>query len=137
MKHKNSSVILVYNSAGELAVQLRASHDDKYPSHWDFSAAGGIDEGEDHDVAAQRELQEEIGISTPLTFIKEILYKDNKGTDRLFVYKASHEGPFTVQEEEVDDVKFFSREDIEHMISSGEDFHPEFIYLWNEGLLFS
>ena len=46
IEKKKSSAVLVFNDKGELALQLRSSNDDSFPSHWDFSAGGGIDSGE-------------------------------------------------------------------------------------------
>ena len=55
-KNKASAVVLVFNSENNLALQLRAAHDDSYPGHWDFSAAGGIEAHETLVDAAIREL---------------------------------------------------------------------------------
>lgn len=135
MKYKKSAVILVFNQEGELALQLRAAHDDSYPSHWDFSAAGGIDNGEDPLEAAHRELKEEIGIEGELEFLGEELYQDEVAQDRLFVYKTTYDGVFEIDPREVAEVKFFSLEQIDTMLASGEKIHPEFSMLWNQGVI--
>ncbi len=135
MKYKKSAVILVFNHQGDLALQLRALHDDSYPGHWDFSAAGGIDDGEDPLVAAYRELKEEIGIEGELEFVGQEMYQTDMIQDELFIYRTQHEGPFNPDSEEVAEVRFFSLEQIERMLSLGEKFHPEFSMLWDKGIV--
>lgn len=58
MQYKKSSGVLLFNDNGELLLQLRAAQDSSYPSHWDFSAGGGIDPEEDNTLSAERELRE-------------------------------------------------------------------------------
>jgi len=136
MKEKISVVILVYNNKGELALQLRAHNDKSYPLHWDFSAAGGINKEEDHKAAALRELKEEIGIDSLLEYTGEELYTDELCTDQLYIYKTTHNGPFTPDSVEVEEVRFFNKEQIEEMLKLGDKFHPEFPFVWNKGIIF-
>jgi isopentenyl-diphosphate Delta-isomerase len=135
MSSKKSAVVLVFNNKNELALQLRSSTDTNYPSHWDASAAGSIDADEEPEEAASRELWEEIGITGDLDFIKGILYKDDFGEDYLYVYRTDHNGPFIPDKHEVQLIKFVSLEEIDHMIETGEKFHPEFIFLWKQGIV--
>ncbi len=135
MKKDQSSVVLVFNDRKELALQLRAAIDDLYPLHWDFSAAGGIFPGEDHKNAAIRELKEEIGIESDMTFDGEELFQNKECTDRMYIYKTTHNGPFQRQVNEVEDIQFFTLEKIGKMILLGEKFHPEFLFVWNEGII--
>lgn len=130
-----SAVILVFNSKGDLALQLRSATDSKYPHHWDFSAAGGIEEGEDPQDAAQRELKEEIGIDAELQSIGEILYQDEKGKDYLYLYRTTYDGSFESDGVEVEKVEFFSLRNIKSMLVNGEKFHPEFPFLWEKGII--
>jgi 8-oxo-dGTP pyrophosphatase MutT (NUDIX family) len=139
VKHKRSSVILIYNNNGELALQLRSltekSQPQHYPHHWDFSAAGGIDRGETHEIAAKRELKEELGIEAELVYLGEELYQDKKHTDQLFIYETIHNGPFNINPEEVERVEFFRIEEIEKMLKAREKFHPEFPFLLDKGYI--
>lgn len=54
--------IWIYNSRGEVLLQLRDPHKDIYPDTWDISAAGHISAGEDAIQTALRETEEELGI---------------------------------------------------------------------------
>lgn len=135
LKEEKSSVILVFNNEGRLALQLRSATDDSYPSHWDFSAAGGIDEGEENEEAAKRELEEEISIKSDLIYLGEEYYKDEKNQEKLFIYKTIYNGDFNVNPKEVEKVELFSLNEIEKMLDSREKFHPEFLFIWNKGYM--
>lgn len=139
MKHKKSSVILVYNDKGEFALQLRSltenSKPQHYPHHWDFSAAGGINPGETHKIAAIRELKEELGIKADLVYLGSELFISKKFTDKLFIYKTLHNGPFKINKEEVEKVQFYKIKDIERMLKEDEKFHPEFQFLFKKGYI--
>ena len=141
VEYKKSSGVLVFNDDGELALQLRAAHDDSYPSHWDFSAGGGIDAGEDEKLSAERELREELGIEARVEFITEEHYKYqalDPSVSReidLFIYRTQHNGPFHLDSAEVQKVQFFKLATIQKMIKSGDKFHPEFVLSWNKGII--
>lgn len=135
LEQKKSAVVLIFNDLGDLALQLRSSTDSKYAHHWDFSAAGGIEDGEDPLAADVRETKEEIGVSIKPEMIGEILYEDKRGQDYLYLYKAVHNGPFEVDGVEVEKVEFFSLEQIESMLDNREKFHPEFPYVWKKGII--
>ena len=60
---------MVFNDKRELLLQLRATEDDSFPAHWDFSAGGGIDSKEDEKLSAERELLEEIGVKENIEFV--------------------------------------------------------------------
>lgn len=135
MKQRSSAITLIFNASGELALQLRAAHDDSYPSHWDFSAGGGIDEGEDHHTAAVRELQEELGITCELEYVGKEVYMDELCIDQLYMYRTTYSGSFTPNLNEVADVVFFSLQKIQEMIDANEKFHPEFLSIWKMDLI--
>ena len=59
--------IFIFNSRGEIYLQKRSPQKDQYPEHWDSSAAGHLNPGESPEIAAHRELGEELGIDAELT----------------------------------------------------------------------
>src|SRR5438094_8090411 len=59
--------VLVFNSRGEVFLQLRSAKKDRHPNVWDSSASGHVDSGEDYDSTAVREVREEIGLELSQT----------------------------------------------------------------------
>ncbi|KKT71504.1 MAG: NUDIX hydrolase [Candidatus Uhrbacteria bacterium GW2011_GWE2_45_35] len=59
-----SAHIWLYNSRGEILLQLRAKDKLLAPDCWDVSAAGHVAAGEDPLTSGLRELEEEIGVKT-------------------------------------------------------------------------
>lgn len=141
IEYKNSTATLVFNNRGELLLQLRAAHDDSFPSHWDFSAGGGIDEREDAKQSASRELQEELGVTADIEPVSEEHYTypawkpDTTREVDLHIFKASHNGPFTPDPHEVDRVEFFSLDTIKQMLAADDKFHPELAQSIQNGLV--
>ena len=81
--------IFVLNPAGELFLQKRSHLKDVHPGAWDSSAAGHLDSGEDYDVAAVRELEEELGISAiELHRIAKLPPSAATGQEHVVLYRA-------------------------------------------------
>lgn len=122
------------NSDGRVLLQRRAKVKANHPDVYDSSASGHVDTGEAYDFSMMREAHEEIGVNLGLTDLEEIAYvKACDETEQEFVrlYIAENEGPFTLQETEVDDVKWFSPEEIDKMLDADpSEFAPAFRYLW-------
>src|SRR3989344_2588671 len=141
-EYKKGSAIVIINDKDEIALQLRAVNDDSFPSHWDFGAGGGIDEGEDEMTSAKREMQEELGVSTDVEFVSRQHYTYpawKPGITRevdLWIYKTRHNGPFTPDMNEVEKVQFFSLEEIKKLVAENTaKFHPEFKLIWKSGII--
>lgn len=59
--------ILLHDGRGNVLLQKRHPKAQDSPNCWDFSVAGHVDENESYEVAAKREMQEELGLrDTPL-----------------------------------------------------------------------
>lgn len=78
------SRILLFDDNGRLLIQKRAVNMVVSPGKWDCSAAGHVDEGEDYETAAHREMYEEIGVKTEL---EEVSYYPTEETINGFLVK--------------------------------------------------
>ncbi|EDK72288.1 NUDIX hydrolase [candidate division TM7 genomosp. GTL1] len=54
--------IVIEDETGRILLQRRSPNKIPFPDNWDVSVAGHVDEGEDYEQAALRELSEELGI---------------------------------------------------------------------------
>ena len=102
-----ASYILVFNAAGELYVQKRTKTKDIYPGYWDVAAGGVVLAGESYEESAERELKEELGVSkVKLKFLFDQYYEDEGNRVWGKIFTCTHEGPFTLQPEEVEYGRF-------------------------------
>ena len=61
--------IFVFNSRGELLVHRRSATKDECPNVCTSSASGHLAAGEDYATAAVRELEEELGLTSPIELL--------------------------------------------------------------------
>ena len=108
-----ATYIFVLDRGGRVLVQLRTPIKDIYPSHYDLAAGGVVAAGESYEECAVREAAEELGIrGTPLERKFDIYFEDERNRCFGRVYTCVHEGPFTLQAEEVETVAFHSVDEI-------------------------
>ena len=106
--------IFVLDRGGRVLVQLRTPIKDIYPSHYDLAAGGVVAAGESYEECAAREAAEELGIrDTPLERKFDIYFEDERNRCFGRVFTCVHEGPFTLQAEEVESVAFHSVDEID------------------------
>lgn len=108
-----ASYILVFNAKNELFIQKRTMIKDVFPGFWDIAAGGVVLAGESYDDSARRELYEELGVKdTPIEFLFHHYFEDEANKVWGGVYRCRHEGPFILQEEEIESGKFIPVDDI-------------------------
>ncbi len=121
--------ILVFNGAGELFVQKRTMSKDIYPGYWDVAAGGVVLAGENYEESASRELAEELGVNgVKLEFLFDQYYEDEDNRVWGRIFTCTHEGPFSLQPEEVEYGRFMSPQ-IALDYSTIEPFTPDGIIL--------
>ena len=104
-----ASYILVFNQEGELFVQKRTMTKDVYPGYYDIAAGGVVLSGESYEESAKRELAEELGIEgAVLTSCFDHYFEDTTNKVWGKVFRCRHEGPFTLQEEEIESGGFMN-----------------------------
>lgn len=113
--HRTISITL-FNDQGEILLQKRSTKKDNNPGMLGNAAGGHVGKDENYDQAAREEIREELGINPELIFIKKLIINDPKHTTMTSLYKTFHNGPFDFNKDEVDEVKFYSMEDIKKVI---------------------
>ena len=111
LRHR-ATYILVFNDMEEVYIQKRTLDKDFLPGYYDAAAGGVVREGEDYTLSARRELYEELGIRAPLKrffdFYFEVVQQKMWGR----AYICFHNGPFSLQAEEIESGDFYSPDDI-------------------------
>ncbi|MDQ6654685.1 MAG: 16S rRNA (adenine(1518)-N(6)/adenine(1519)-N(6))-dimethyltransferase RsmA [Verrucomicrobiota bacterium] len=123
--------ILLFNRAGELFLQKRSRWKDRHPCVWDSSAAGHVDDGEEYDATAIRELREELGITTPLQRVVKLPASEQTGLEFIWLYRGEHDGPFELAQGEIELGRFFTPDTVTAWLSQRPgDFAPGFGECW-------
>lgn len=107
--------IAVFNNKSQILLQKRSPNKDSNPGKWANAAGGHVTKGKDYDQTAKEEIAEELGINPPLTLVKKMKINDPFHTTMTCLYKTISNGPFNFNKEEIDEIKFFSKEDLNKM----------------------
>lgn len=110
--HRTISVS-VYNDHGAILLQKRSSKKDNNPGKWANAVGGHVTKGKNYDQTAMEEVAEELGISPRLTLIKKMKINDPAHTTMTCIYKTTANGPFNFNKEEIEEIKFFSKENLQ------------------------
>ena len=111
--HRTSHVV-VFNSKGEVLLQKRNKNKDIQPGKWDTAVGGHLDVGEDYEQGARREMNEELGIdkNLPLEFLFNLQIRNSIESENVRVFKTIYDGEFNFQQEEIDEVKFWTVDEL-------------------------
>lgn len=142
--HGNPSLIhkvvhvLVFDPEGKLLLQKRSRRKDVAPGKWDTSVGGHVAVGEDLVTSARREMEEELGIAAcDLEFLYAYTHTNPYETELVTTYRCTDPGDVTFNREEIDEVRFWSPEEIRKAMGKGvlsDNFEHEFrTYLGHAG----
>jgi isopentenyldiphosphate isomerase len=123
-----ASHLLVFNSKGELLLQLRAKDKKIYPGVWDTSVGGTVPEAESYEQCLERETKEELGITTRFKHLFHRHCFDDIDKSHKEVYAALHDGPFNIDKGELSDVRWVSLAALKAELESNpEHFTPTLV----------
>ncbi len=112
--------ILIYDDKDRILFQQRSKNKKVHPEMWGLSAAGHVPKGMDLIEAAHMELQEELGFDTKLRLIDKRLTKMPNETRFTYFYIGKYPGAkIVIEPQEVEQAKFFSKEELGKFIKSG------------------
>lgn len=113
--------VCIFNSKNELLCQRRQPFKYGWPNMWDITVGGSALTGEDCRMAAERELFEEIGLKMDFSNRRpRLTIHFNHGFDDYFLLEQEVDtAALTLQEEEVKEVRWFSKEEVMQMQENG------------------
>ncbi|MCI8590452.1 MAG: NUDIX domain-containing protein [Clostridiales bacterium] len=125
--------ICIIGHDGRMLIQQRQPWKGCYPNLWDISVAGSAIAGETSQRAAEREVLEELGYSLDLSEVRpSFTINFFEGFNDFYIVKRDIDlSRLTLQAEEVQAVRWASKEEIADMIEQGTfiPYHPEVISL--------
>lgn len=127
--------VMVFDASGRVFLQKRSMLKDLSPGLWDSSCSGHLDAGEDYDVAAVRELGEEIGIklegaTTPARWFR-IEACEMTGWEFVWVYRLRHDGPLVLDPLEIQFGEWVAPAEVSARVAGRPaDFCPSFKLIW-------
>lgn len=112
--------VFVFNRLGHLFLQKRSARKDIQPGMWDTSVGGHVDQGEAVEAAVTREMSEELGITDqPVAFLHRYIWRTEVESELVHTYRCTHEGPFSLQVEEIDEGRFVDPAQLPAMAAAG------------------
>ena len=115
----------VFNSKGELYLQKRPDWKDIQPGKWDTAVGGHIDLGESVDIALEREVREELGITDLIpTRVCQYVFQSDRERELVFVHTTTYDGEIAPSEE-LDGGRFWTVDEIKGQLGN-DVFTPNF-----------
>ena len=129
--------LLIFNEAGELLLQRRASTKRLWPLYWSNSCCSHPRRNEPMESAIHRRLHEELGIRCPLRYLFKFQYQAQYGAtgaehELCSVYIGRHGGPLRVNRSEIDSWRWITPEALDEEMRSTppSGFTPWFELEW-------
>lgn len=128
--HRAFSIFL-FNNAGEVLLQQRSNQKQLWPGYWSNSCCSHPRRGESVADAARRRLQEELAITTPLTYLYQFEYQARFGDvgaehELCSIYVARSDDAVAVNPNEVSAWAFVAPHKIDAELAK----HPEHYTPW-------
>jgi len=116
----------------QLLLQKRPVNKQVQPGKWDTAVGGHVTAGENIEQALQKEAFEEIGLREyKAEAFQPYVWKSEIEQELVFLFKTYHKGPFKKAETEVDELRFWSRNEINEKLGKGV-FTPNFEFEYSK-----
>ena len=113
--------VCIFDNKGEMLIQQRQPFKEGFPNLWDITVGGSATMGDSSQDAAEREVLEEIGLKLDLQGIRpHLTINFDKGFDDVYLVEQDVDiDSLTLQETEVQRVKWATKEEIFALVDSG------------------
>ena len=126
--HRSVHVVVYSTDGGSILLQKRKMTKDIQPGKWDTAVGGHLMIGETYEIAAVREMGEELGLQNAgaLRFLFDFKVRNEIESENIRVFAITSDGPFHPQESELDGVGFFTGDDLKERLRTGntDEFTP-------------
>lgn len=126
--------VCIFNSNGEMLIQQRQPFKEGWSNMWDITVGGSATKDDTSQSAAQREVFEEIGLNRDFNNLRpHMTINFDKGFDDIYLIEEDVDvNSLSLQYEEVQDIKWASKEEILLMIENGEfiPYYPSLIHMF-------
>jgi isopentenyldiphosphate isomerase len=114
--------VCIFDPEGRMLIQQRQPFKEGWSNMWDITVGGSAVAGDTSRTAAERETREEIGLSIDLTDVRPslTLYWEHGFDDYYLLTRDVDPDTLHLQYEEVQAVRWATREEILRMIDDGE-----------------
>lgn len=114
--------VCIFNDQDQLLIQKRQASKVVHPNMWDLSVAGSSQAGETSREAAEREVMEELGYRLDLSGERPFFTINyDRGFDDFYLLEREIQlEDLHMQEEEVQDLAWASREEVLDLLDRGE-----------------
>ena len=139
--HKAVVLIILSTDNKKVLLQQRSANKKLWPNKWDITAGGHVLAGEYGYQAIIRETEEELGLKiekNDMEFIGATTSETTKGNiinkhfnEYYIVHKDIDIKDIKLQEEEVQDIKWFDKEEVIRMVKNNYEDLTEKISCWN------
>ena len=123
----------IFSSKNQIYLQKRAADKDLYPGRWDTAVGGHVASGEKIDTALHRETKEELGIKIEdFRLLFRYVMRNQWESELIHVFEIVYDGPFKLNEEEIETGRFWSGFEIQKMLGQNiftPNFEQEFAML--------
>ena len=130
LNHRIVHIFVIHPSKKEVYFQKRSEQKSFLPGYYCTSAGGHVQAGESYPNAAKRELQEELGLTTPLTEAGTMIFVSDQHKRFIYLFVTYAQDGFRFTDGEVAGGEFIPIDDAYAMVMKDKKIHPQLQYCY-------